>query len=96
MTFKHDKKIDVHPGEILEELLSELGITQTALASNIAVTQSYISDIINGKRNITAVMAYKFAAAVGLSPDTWMMLQKNWELAQVDQQVAKGIKKMVA
>lgn len=96
MKYKHVRKIDVHPGEVLEELLNELGITQSALASNIAVTQSYISDIINGKRNMTAVMAYKLEAAVGLSADTWMMLQKNWELAQVDEQVAKGVRKMVA
>jgi antitoxin HigA-1 len=92
----HDKKIKVHPGEVLEELLMELKITQSALAQNIKVSQPYISDVINGRRDMTAAMALKLSAALGLSADTWMTLQKNWELSLVDPQTTKGIKKMAA
>lgn len=96
MKFKNDRKIKVHPGEVLEELITEMNVTQSALAKNIGVTQSYISDIINGRRDMTASMAYKLAASVGLTPDTWMTLQKNWELSEVSADVTKGIRKMAA
>jgi addiction module HigA family antidote len=96
MAIKHNKKIPVHPGEVLQELLQELNVTQTSLANNIGVTQSYVSDIINGRRDMTATMAYKLGAALEVPAESWMNLQKNWELSKVNPQVAKGIKKMAA
>ena len=96
MAIKHDRKIAVHPGEVLGELLSEMSISQSALARHIGVTQAYISDIVNGRRNLSAPMAWKLSASIGLAAEAWMNLQKNWELSQVDPKIVKGIKKMAA
>lgn len=96
MGYKHDKKINVHPGEVLQELMKEHSITQTQLAKTIGISQPYISDVINGRRDMTATLAYKLSAALGLPAESWMTLQKNWELAKVSPTVAKGIKKLAA
>lgn len=96
MHYKHNTKIKVHPGQILQNILEEMKITQSALATNIGVTQSYISDIVSGRRNMTAVMAHKLSVAVGLTPETWMNLQQNWELSKIDPKITKDIKKMAA
>ena len=44
----------VHPGEILKDELAELGVSQTTFARQIAVPPNRISQIIAGKRSITA------------------------------------------
>ncbi len=74
----------VHPGRILKDELSELGLSQTALAHHIGVLPKTINEICRGKRGISAEMAMKFSRALGASPQFWLNLQNNWELSQLD------------
>ena len=74
----------VSPGEVLhEEFLVELGINQRALALAIAVPPIRISEIVRGKRAVSADTAMRFAAYFGTSPEFWLNLQSQWELAQL-------------
>jgi addiction module HigA family antidote len=70
----------IHPGEILADELSELGLSAAQLARLIDVPANRISQIIAGKRNITADTALRLGRYFGTSPDFWMNLQKTYEL----------------
>ena len=80
------KKLDpIIPGEILmEEFMKPLGITQSQLAKDINVPPNRISQIINGKREITADTALRLGRYFGLEPEFWLNLQMryNMKLAQ--------------
>lgn len=72
-----------HPGEILrDEFLGELGISQSQLAEKLGVTVQRINEIVNGKRGITPETAWLFAGAFGTTPEFWMNLQNNYDLAR--------------
>lgn len=74
------------PGEVLhEEFLLGRGINQRALALAIAVPPIRISEIVRGKRAVSADTAMRFAAYFGTSPEFWLNLQSQWELAQLRQ-----------
>ncbi|WP_026988890.1 HigA family addiction module antitoxin [Fodinicurvata fenggangensis] len=70
----------IHPGEILADELEELGFSAAELARLIDVPANRISQILAGKRNITADTALRLGRYFGTSPDLWMNLQKAYEL----------------
>ncbi len=70
-----------HPGEILfEEFLEPGDITQTAFAKRLGWTRARLSEIIHGKRGITADAALDLAEALGTSAKLWMNLQATYDL----------------
>lgn len=72
----------VSPGEILdEEFLKPMGLSQSALAERMGVTRMRISEIIRGKRAITAETAILLSKAFGTSARFWMNLQTSHDLA---------------
>ena len=73
------------PGEILrEEFLEPLGISQYRLAKAIGRPQSAVSDIIHGRRAITAEMAWLLAQALGTTPEFWLNLEMTYQLKTLD------------
>lgn len=75
-------RIPTHPGEILiEEFLKPLGITQVSFAKHLGVPVQRINEIARGKRGVTPQTAWLFGQALGTSPEFWMNLQNNHDLA---------------
>jgi len=76
------KQLDpIPPGEILrEEFMRPLGISVTALARDIAVPANRISQIVNGKRALSADTALRLGKYFGVSPEIWLDLQSEYEL----------------
>ena len=71
-----------HPGEILQkEFLTPLGVTQVHLAEHIGVPVQRINEIVRGKRGITPETAWLLGQALGTTPQFWLNLQANYELA---------------
>ncbi len=70
----------IHPGEILADELEELDMSAAELARLIDVPANRISQIIAGKRNVTADTALRLGRYFGTSADLWMNLQKVYEL----------------
>jgi addiction module HigA family antidote len=71
----------IHPGEILmEEFLKPMGINLSALARDIDVPTGRISQIVGGKRAITADTALRLGKYFGVSPEMWVGLQSDYEL----------------
>ncbi|MDI6789244.1 MAG: HigA family addiction module antitoxin [Thermodesulfobacteriota bacterium] len=81
----------VHPGEVLQDELEEIGLTQTALANHIGVLPKTVNEICRGKRGISAEMAMRLSKALGGSPQFWLNLQDNWDLSHLNDSDFKGI-----
>lgn len=79
------RPIAIHLGEILQELLDDNGITQSALARHLQVTQVKVNEICRDKRGITPDMAMKLGKAFSQSAAFWLNLQQNWELSQLNE-----------
>jgi addiction module HigA family antidote len=88
--------IAIHPGSVLQDELEERGIAQAALARHIGVLPRTINEICRGRRGISAEMAVKLSMALGASPQFWLNLQNNWELARVKRTSMKRIKPIAA
>ncbi|MEO5332521.1 MAG: HigA family addiction module antitoxin [Magnetococcus sp. YQC-5] len=69
----------VHPGEMLEEYLSTLGMSQTELSTRTGIVLKHINEIIRGKAAITADTALKLERTVGHSASYWNNLQQLYE-----------------
>lgn len=87
-----DFPIAVHPGEILRELIKEYGLNQSQLARHLRMDQSKINEICRRRRGVSAEMALILGKAFGTSAALWLNLQKNWELSQINQEVAGHIR----
>jgi len=71
----------IPPGEILlEEFMAPLGISCNKLARDIDVPANRISEIVAGRRAITADTALRLAKYLGTSPEVWLGLQMDYEL----------------
>ncbi|MFC7048420.1 HigA family addiction module antitoxin [Emcibacter nanhaiensis] len=96
------KKIDpIHPGEILqEEFLTPMGLSAYALAKATGMTQTRLSEILKGKRAITADTALRLGRAFNMSADFWMTLQAHYDLEvardEVGDKIAEEVKVVAA
>jgi addiction module HigA family antidote len=79
----------IHPGEILADELKELDISAAELARSLQVPANRITQILSGKRSITADTALRLARWFGTSAEFWINLQKNYELRLAEQ--AEGL-----
>jgi addiction module HigA family antidote len=70
----------IHPGEVLADELTELEISPTELARKLHVPANRISQLIAGKRAMTADTALRLEKWLGVSAQFWMNLQKRYEL----------------
>ncbi len=85
MATKQAKRLPpLHPGEVLQELLKEAGMTANALASALRVPANRIGDIVKGRRGITADTALRLARYFGTSAQMWINLQAKYDLAAAE------------
>ena len=71
----------IPPGEILlEEFMKPLGISINALSRAVSVPPNRISEIVNGKRSITADTALRLGKYFGISPEIWLDLQSDYDI----------------
>jgi addiction module HigA family antidote len=75
----------MHPGEMLrEDWLADYSLTPYALAKALKVPQSRLSEILRGKRAITADTALRLSRYFGNSPEFWLNLQSDYDLRMTD------------
>ena len=81
------KRLDpIHPGEILrEDSMRPLGIGTNRLARDLDVPPNRIGAIVNGTRSITADTALRLGTYFGVSPETWLGLQIDYDLRLIRQ-----------
>jgi addiction module HigA family antidote len=82
----------IHPGEILANELAELDNSPTALARELHIPANRISQLIAGKRAMTADTALRLEKWLGVSASFWMNLQKRYELDVLRNKKHDGLK----
>jgi len=90
------KKLDpVTPGELLlEEFLKPMGISQYRLAKEIGVPAQRISEIISGKRSITADTDLRLCKFFGLSNGYWLRAQAAHDTEVAERQMGDLLSKI--
>lgn len=90
---------NIHPGEILlEEFLIPMGVSAYRLSKATFLPQTRISEIIKGKRSISADTALRLAKFFGTSPKFWLGLQADFDLEEalkIKELVLKEIEPMI-
>jgi len=75
-----------HPGRIVrQDCVEPLGLTITGAAKVLGVTRQALNNLVNGKAGISPEMAVRISKAFGGSPEMWLRLQANYDLARVRQ-----------
>jgi addiction module HigA family antidote len=83
----------IHPGEVLrEEFLIPMNLTAHALALALHVPAPRINDITRERRGVTADTAMRLARFFNMSPEFWMGLQADYEMALARQSLADELK----
>ena len=86
----------VHPGEVLlEDFMVPLGLSQYRVAKGIGVPPLRISQIVRGKRAVTADTALRLARYLGTTPGIWMRLQARYDLEVAEARLGKTIEREV-
>ena len=85
-----------HPGEVLrKEYLEPLGITGNKLALALHVTGPRITEIMTGKRGITADTALRLAKCLNTSAEYWLTLQMQYDLAAVHKAIGERLEREI-
>lgn len=82
----HGRQIrPVHPGEVISDVLEDIGMTQTSFAEVLGVSRRTVNEIVQGRRPITVDMAIRIGKALGNGPQLWLNLQQKvdiWDAMQ--------------
>jgi antitoxin HigA-1 len=85
----------VHPGRLLKRELTMRGLSANRLALDIGVPSGRITDILNGRRSITADTAVRFGRYFGNSAQFWLDLQSQYDIALVEREHGAEIARCV-
>ena len=69
-----------HPGLYLQEEIEERKLLKKDVAQQLGILPTNLSEIMNGKRNISPKLAVKLEKALGISAEYWLNLQMAWDL----------------
>ena len=76
----------MHPGAFIKRVyLEPNNIGSNALARQLKVSTGLMSRLINGKTGISSEMALKLSKVLGRSPESWLLMQDNYDLWQAKQ-----------
>ena len=96
MKLNEERLPPVHPGEVLlEDFMKPMGLSQYRLAQDISVPALRISQIVHGKRAVTADTALRLARYFGTSAHVWMRLQARYDLERAEALLAERIQREV-
>lgn len=81
----------IHPGEMLKDELEALGLSARAFADRLKVPHNRISDIVGGRRAISADTSLRLGRFFGMSEDFWLRLQTTYEIKRAKAEVGARI-----
>ena len=84
-----------HPGRLLKRELETRGLSANRLAIGLGVPSGRITDILNGRRSITADTAVRLGRYFGNSPQFWLDLQGQYDIALVQREHGAEIARRV-
>ena len=81
----------IHPGRILKREMAVRSLSANRLALELRVPSGRITQILNGKRGISAETALRLARYFGNSAQFWVNLQSRYDLALVEQNIGAKV-----
>jgi addiction module HigA family antidote len=79
-----------HPGKhVRYDCIEPLGLTITDAAKRLGVTRQALNNLVNGKAGISPEMAIRLSKAFGGSPDVWLGMQMDFDLAQAEKKASR-------
>ncbi len=84
-----------HPGRLLRRELMARGMSANRLALDLGVPSGRVTDILNGRRSITADTAVRLGRFFGNRPQFWLDLQGQYEIALVERERGEEIARRV-
>ena len=85
----------MHPGELLrEDILPAVGRPKTEIARLLGISRQTLYDILNEKQPVTPVMAMRLAKMFGGGPESWINLQRNYDLKIAEAELGDALDKI--
>jgi addiction module HigA family antidote len=84
-----------HPGRLLKRELAARKLSANRLSLDIGVPSGRVTDILNGRRSITADTAVRLGRYFGNSAQFWLDLQSQYDIAIVEREMGGEIAKRV-
>jgi antitoxin HigA-1 len=84
----------IHPGEILADELTELGVSPTELSRLMNVPPNRVTQIIHGRRGITGDTALRLGHWFGSSAQFWLNLQSAYDIRVAEEKAGREIAKL--
>ncbi len=85
----------LHPGEYLRSVFDDAGLSANAVALALRVSANRLTEILNGRRAITADTAMRLGRYFGTSAQMWMNLQAKYDLEAAEETLAVRIEREV-
>jgi addiction module HigA family antidote len=74
-----------HPGRLVrQECIEPLGLTVTDAAERLGVTRQALNNLVNERAGISPEMSIRLSKAFGSSPDVWLGMQMEYDLAEAE------------
>ena len=79
-----------HPGRVVrEECIEPLGLTVTKAARALGVTRQTLNNLVNERAGVSPEMAIRLSKAFGSSPEVWLGIQMQYDLAQAEKEAGR-------
>lgn len=85
----------IHPGRILKREIAARDLSANRLAILLGVPSGRITDILHGRRTISADTALRFGRYFGNTPQFWIDLQGQYDIALAERESGEEIRKHV-
>jgi addiction module HigA family antidote len=86
-----------HPGRVVrQECIEPLKLTVTEAAKRLGVTRQALNNLVNEKAGISPEMAIRLSKAFGSSPEVWLGMQMEYDLAQIEKDAERIKVKRIA
>ncbi|MCB2181267.1 MAG: HigA family addiction module antidote protein [Desulfobulbaceae bacterium] len=78
----------MHPGAFIKRVyLEPFNVSSNKLARKLQVSPGLVSRLLNGKTNVSPAMALKLSKVLGRSPESWLLMQDNYNLWKVRKEI---------
>jgi len=86
-----------HPGEFIQEVFIEpYNLSLRTIAAKLKVSTSTLSRLVNGQSSITSDMALRLSKTLGRSPESWLIMQNNYDLWVAQKRInLKEVEKLI-
>lgn len=85
----------VHPAEILrEDVIPALGRSKSELARLMGISRQTLYDLLAEKQPVTVAMALRIAKLTGTTAESWINMQRSYDLKIAECEMAKEIAKI--